>query len=64
MHSYINKNEPSGSSLQNTLPVALEGCGQVCALFGYYIIIFSVCNFIPIISRGIDLHSAGPEKHL
>jgi hypothetical protein len=23
-----NKNEPNGSSRENTLPVALEGCGQ------------------------------------
>ncbi len=29
MHSYINKNEPNGSLSRNTLPVALEGCGQV-----------------------------------
>ncbi len=28
MHSYINKNEPNGSLSRNTLPVALEGCGQ------------------------------------
>ena len=27
MRSYTNKNEPNGSSLHNTLLVALKGCG-------------------------------------
>jgi len=29
MYSYLNEEEPNGSSLEDNATVALEGCGQV-----------------------------------